>query len=66
MGRQAWSSARRQANAAENIVVYWKEIMKGTDHILFLAEVAAGVILGFVVWSYVAPMITSTVATPAA
>lgn len=36
------------------------------EHVLIFAELAVGVILGFVVWSYVAPMITSTTATPAA
>jgi hypothetical protein len=33
--------------------------MNGTAHVIFLVEVAAGVILGFVVWSYISPMVTS-------
>jgi hypothetical protein len=36
------------------------------EHVLIFVELAAGVILGFVAWSYIAPMITSTVATPTA
>jgi hypothetical protein len=36
-------------------------------HILFLVEMAAGVILGFVIWSYISPMVTAMVpATPTA
>ena len=36
------------------------------EHILIFLELGVGVILGFVACSYVAPMITSTTATPAA
>lgn len=36
------------------------------EHILIFVELAAGVILGFVAWSYISPMITSTTAVPAA
>jgi len=37
-----------------------------SHHILFLVEVAAGVIIGFVAWSYIAPMITNIGVTPTA
>lgn len=40
--------------------------MSGTDHVIFLVEVAAGIVLGFVVWSFVSPMLTSVPTTPAA
>jgi hypothetical protein len=40
--------------------------MSDTQHVIFLVEVAAGVILGFVAWSFISPMVTSTSATPAA
>jgi len=40
--------------------------MDGTAHIVFLVEVAVGVIVGFLVWSYVPPMITSMTPTPSA
>jgi hypothetical protein len=40
--------------------------MTDGHHILFLVEVAAGVVIGFMVWSYVAPMFSSVAATPAA
>jgi len=40
--------------------------MDGKDHIIFLVEVAAGVVLGFVAWSFISPMITSVGATPTA
>ena len=40
--------------------------MSDTQHVIFLVEVAAGVILGFVVWSFVSPMLTSVSATPTA
>jgi hypothetical protein len=36
------------------------------EYAIVLVEMAAGIILGFVVWSFVAPMVTSTAATPAA
>jgi hypothetical protein len=36
------------------------------EHILIFVELAAGVIIGFVVWSYVSPMITSVGVTPSA
>lgn len=29
------------------------------EHIIIFAELAAGIIIGFVVWSYVSPTITS-------
>jgi hypothetical protein len=29
------------------------------EHVLIFAELAAGIIVGFVVWSYVSPTITS-------
>jgi hypothetical protein len=40
--------------------------MTDGHHILFLAEVAVGVIVGFLVWSYVSPMFASVSATPTA
>lgn len=44
--------------------------MEMTDghHVLFLVEVAAGVVIGFLLWSYIQPTIFSatTTATPAA
>jgi hypothetical protein len=40
--------------------------MTDGHHILFLVEVAVGIILGFVVWSFVSPMLSSVPATPTA
>lgn len=40
--------------------------MTDGHHILFLVEVAAGVIIGFVAWSYISPMFASVTATPTA
>jgi hypothetical protein len=34
------------------------------DDILFFVELAAGIVLGFVVWSFVSPMLTTVSATP--
>lgn len=36
------------------------------EHLLIFGELAIGVILGFVLWTYVSPMITSIGVTPTA
>lgn len=40
--------------------------MSGTDHILFLVEVAAGIVIGFAAWSFLSPMLSGVPTTPAA
>jgi hypothetical protein len=40
--------------------------MTSGHHILFLVEVAVGVVVGFVLWSYVSPMLSGVPATPTA
>lgn len=40
--------------------------MDGGHHVLFLVEVALGMIVGFMVWSYVSPMLSSVSAQPTA
>lgn len=37
-----------------------------TEHILFLVELAAGIVAGFVVWSYVSPMLSGSPTVPTA
>lgn len=34
--------------------------------VLFFLEIAAGITVGFMAWSYLAPMLSSVTATPAA
>jgi hypothetical protein len=36
------------------------------EHVLIFVELAAGVVLGFVLWSYISPAIASVGVTPAA
>jgi hypothetical protein len=36
------------------------------EYVIVLVEVAVGVILGFVAWSYISPMVTQVGVTPAA
>lgn len=40
--------------------------MTDGHHILFLVEVAAGIIVGFIVWSYISPMFAAVPAQPTA
>jgi len=40
--------------------------MDGTAHVVFLVEVAAGIIVGFMLWSYISPMVSSMSPTPTA
>lgn len=40
--------------------------MTDGHHVLFLVEVAAGIVLGFVAWSFIAPMLTSMTPVPTA
>jgi hypothetical protein len=34
------------------------------DHVLFFLELATGIIVGFVVWSYIAPSLSSVASVP--
>jgi hypothetical protein len=36
------------------------------EYAIVLVEMAAGIVLGFVIWSFVSPMVTSAAVTPAA
>jgi hypothetical protein len=40
--------------------------MTDGHHILVLVEVAVGIILGFVVWSFISPMLSTVPSTPTA
>lgn len=36
------------------------------EKVLVFAEIAVGIVVGFMVWSFIAPLVTSTSATPSA